>query len=94
MQIKHHITEYTKYPPPQIRNTKHHQGRYGLPDERHQEGADVDHYSRYRDNHRNSTDFRMDWSTQREEEMLRKLMYVIQMETGNWGTADRGRPRY
>ena len=81
MQLKHHITEYTK-------------GKYDLPDERHQEDAYDDHYSGYRDNHRNSTDFRMDRLTSREEEILRKLRQVIRMETGNWATADRGRPRY
>ena len=32
---------------------------------------------------RDGVDFRMDWSTQREEELLRKLMYVIRMETGD-----------
>ena len=97
MKIEH-ITEYTKPPPtPPIRNTNHHQGRYGLSDERHQAGAydGYDgHHSGYRDNHRNGTDFRMDRLTSREEEILRKLMQVIRMETGNGATADRGRPRY
>ena len=83
--------------PPPIMNTNHHQGGYGLSDERHQEGAydGYDgHHNRYRDSHRNSTDFRMDRLTSRDEEILRKLMQVIRMETGNGGTADRGRPRY
>ena len=93
MKIKHHITEYTKTPPP-IRNTYHYQGRYGLPDERHQESTYDGHHNGYRDNHRNSMDFRMDRRTSMEEEILRKLRQVIQMETDNWGTADRGRPRY
>jgi len=91
MKIEH-ITEYTK--PPPIRNTNHHQGRYSLSDERHQEGAYDSHHNGYRDSHRNGTDFRMDRLTSREEEILRKLMQVIRMETGNGGTADRGRPRY
>ena len=90
----HHRIHQT---PPPIRNTNHHQGRYGLSDERHQAGAydGYDgHHSGYRDNHRNGTDFRMDRLTSREEEILRKLMQVIRMETGNGATADRGRPRY
>ena len=80
--------------PTPIWNTNHHQGRYGLPDERHQVGVYDGHHSGYSDNHRNSTDFRMDQMTSREEEILRKLRHVIRMETGNWETADRGRPRY
>ena len=95
MKIEH-ITEYTKKKKT-IRNTKHHQGRYSLSNERHQEGAydgyDY-HRNEHRDSHRNGTDFRMDRLTSREEEILRKLMQVIRMETGNGGTADRGRPRY
>ena len=80
--------------PPPIRNTNHHQGRYGLSDERHQEGGYDGHHNGYRDSNRNGTDFRMDRLTSREEEMLRKLMQVIRMETGNGATTDRGRPRY
>ena len=79
---------------PPIKNIKHHQGRYGLPDGSHQEGAYDDHYSRFGDNYRNSADFHRDWPTLREEEILRKLMHVIQMETGNWRLMDGRCPRY
>ena len=100
VQVNNHRNYANKTPhhrrhqrPPPIRYTKHHQGKYGPPDEYHQKGTNVDHHSRHRNNQRDGADFRMDWSTQREEELLRKLMYVIRMETGNWGTAVRGRPR-
>ena len=91
MQIKHHIIEYTKDLP-----------QLGIPNIKVDMASQTSVIRKVlmliitadTDNHRNSTDFRMDWLTQREEEMLRKLMYIIQMETGNWGTADRGRPRY
>ena len=62
-------------------NTSHHR----TPD---------DNYNRPRENYRNSTDFRREWPTLREEEILRKLMYMIQMETGNWRPMDGRRPQY
>ena len=62
-------------------NTSHHR----TPD---------DNYNRPRENYRNSTDFRREWPTLREEEILRKLMYMIQMEAGNWSPMDGRRPRY
>ena len=69
-------------------------GMDSLPDKGHLKGAYNDYYSRLRDNYRNSADFRRVWPTLREEEILRKLMHVIQMETGNWRSTDGRRPRY
>ena len=87
-----HRRRHQRYPP--TRYTKHHTGKYGLPNEHHQNDTNVKFYNRHGNNHRDGADFQLDWSTQREDEILRKLRNVIRMETGNWGTANRRRPRF